>query len=91
MSMEHRRAVCDYCRLPLPSGWWDSPASARDQGEETQRTIYCCLGCRMAAAIVDGKDTQGVPRAMIARLGLSVFFTMNVMAFTMALWSTDVY
>ena len=28
---------------------------------------------------------------MLARLGLSVFFTMNVMAFTMALWTTDVY
>ena len=25
------------------------------------------------------------------RLGLSVFFTMNVIAFTMALWTTDVY
>ena len=29
--------------------------------------------------------------AMMARLGLSIFFTMNVMAFTMALWTTDVY
>ena len=28
---------------------------------------------------------------MLARLGLSVFFTMNVVAFTMALWTTDVY
>ena len=45
----------------------------------------------MAAAIVEGKDAAGTPRAMLARLGLSVFFTMNVMAFTMALWTTDVY
>ncbi len=28
---------------------------------------------------------------MLARLGLSGFFTMNVIAFTMALWTTDVY
>ena len=28
---------------------------------------------------------------MLARLGLSIFFTMNVMAFTMALWTADVY
>ena len=28
---------------------------------------------------------------MLNRLGLSVFFTMNVIAFTMALWTTDVY
>ncbi len=91
MTIENRRPVCDYCRLPLPSGWWDRPDAGRGQGEETESALYCCLGCRMAAAIVDGKDTQGVPRAMVARLGLSVFFTMNVMAFTMALWTTDVY
>ena len=30
-------------------------------------------------------------RTMLMRLGLSIFFTMNVMAFTMALWTTDVY
>ena len=31
------------------------------------------------------------PAGMLTRLGLSIFFTMNVMAFTMALWTTDVY
>jgi heavy metal translocating P-type ATPase len=45
----------------------------------------------MAAAIADARDERAVPRAMLARLGLSVFFTMNVMAFTMALWTADVY
>jgi heavy metal translocating P-type ATPase len=28
---------------------------------------------------------------MLSRLGLATFFTMNVMAFTMALWTADVY
>ena len=32
-----------------------------------------------------------MPRTMLMRLGLSIFFTMNVMAFTMALWTDDVY
>jgi heavy metal translocating P-type ATPase len=45
----------------------------------------------MAAAIAEGRDDRSVPRAVLARLGLSVFFTMNVIAFTMALWTTDVY
>ena len=45
----------------------------------------------MAAAIVEEKGEHGVPRTMLMRLGLSIFFTMNVMAFTMALWTTDVY
>ncbi len=54
-------------------------------------TCYCCLGCRIAAAIVDEKGEDGLSRTMLNRLGLSVFFTMNVVAFTMALWTTDVY
>lgn len=32
-----------------------------------------------------------MPRRMLARLGLSIFFTLNVMVFTMALWTQDVY
>ena len=51
----------------------------------------CCLGCRMAAAIVEEKGEQGAARGLLTRLGLSIFFSMNVMAFTMALWTTDVY
>ena len=37
------------------------------------------------------KARMACSRTMLARLGLSVFFTMNVIAFTMALWTTDVY
>ena len=91
MSIPQRRPVCDYCRLPLPVSLWDGQASQRVPAEGPEPAIYCCLGCRMAAAIVNGSETQGVPRALLARLGLSGFFTMNVIAFTMALWTTDVY
>ena len=45
----------------------------------------------MAAAIVQEKGEAGAARGMLTRLGLSIFFSMNVMAFTMALWTTDVY
>ena len=89
MSLEqpHSR-VCDYCQSPLPSGWWGRPA-ALPAGEDSE--VYCCLGCRMAASIVQEKGEAGAVRGMLTRLGLSIFFTMNVMAFTMALWTTDVY
>jgi heavy metal translocating P-type ATPase len=45
----------------------------------------------MAAAIVEETGEEGAARGLLTRLGLSIFFTMNVMAFTMALWTTDVY
>ncbi len=37
------------------------------------------------------KEEQGVSAQAMLRLGLGVFFTMNVMVFTMALWSEDLY
>jgi heavy metal translocating P-type ATPase len=49
------------------------------------------VGCRLAAAIVQEQGEAGAARGILTRLGLSIFFTMNVMAFTMALWTTDVY
>jgi heavy metal translocating P-type ATPase len=80
--------VCAYCQLPLPSGWWGRIA---DSAERDLAGVFCCLGCRIAAAIIQEKGETGAARGMLTRLGLSIFFTMNVMAFTMALWTTDVY
>ena len=37
------------------------------------------------------RSEAGAARGLLTRLGLSIFCTMNVMAFTMALWTTDVY
>ena len=86
--MQPQPRVCDYCQSPLPTGWWGRRA---DPPEVEAAELYCCLGCRMAAAIVQEKGEAGAARGMLTRLGLSIFFSMNVMAFTMALWTTDVY
>ncbi|MFO0950298.1 MAG: heavy metal translocating P-type ATPase [Isosphaeraceae bacterium] len=82
---EHEaEALCDHCGLPLPRAWWGRREPA--EGPE-----YCCLGCRLAAAVVQERGAEGSARGTLVRLGLSGFFTMNVMAFTMALWTADVY
>ncbi len=66
---------CDYCGLPVAGGTaGDGPR-------------YCCLGCRFAAGITAARGDDGEARWMMARLGLALFFTMNVMVFTMVLWS----
>jgi heavy metal translocating P-type ATPase len=79
--------VCEYCQAPLTTGWW----APRPNPAVIDSKLYCCLGCRMASAIVEEKGERGAARALLTRLGLSIFFSMNVMAFTMALWSTDLY
>lgn len=86
--------VCDYCQSPLPTSWRARTSGAAAEAEIQARSsepVYCCLGCRMASDIVQEKGEAGAVRGILTRLGLSIFFTMNVMAFTMALWTTDVY
>ena len=65
---------CDYCGLPVT-------------GRPAAGPAYCCHGCRFAAAIAGAGGDDGRARWMMTRLGLAIFFSMNVMVFTMLLWS----
>ena len=76
---------CAYCGLPLAASWY------RSEHAETARPAYCCIGCRIAASVTDASGAEGHIRWMMARLGISIFFSMNVMVFSMALWSQDLY
>jgi len=64
---------------------------AEEEEFDARSARYCCQGCRFAAAVTQARGEQGVNRFLLIRLGLSGFFAMNVMAFTMALWSFDLY
>lgn len=67
---------CDYCGLPV--------AFRADEGPR-----YCCSGCRLAASITATGGADAQARWMMTRLGLAVFFSMNVMVFTFLLWSEE--
>ena len=69
---------CAFCGLPV-----------RSASPERDATVYCCLGCRFAAAVAEESGEAGRVRWTLARLGLAIFFSMNVMMFAMALWSRD--
>ncbi len=70
---------CAYCHLPVPG-------RRRQVGAE-----YCCLGCRLAAEITGGSGPEGEARWTLARLGLALFLSLNVMMFTMVLWTQEMY
>ena len=74
MSHSSPQAGCDYCGLPVGGAVGGEPA-------------YCCFGCRFAASITGSSGDDGEARWMMTRLGIAIFFTMNVMVFTMLLWS----
>jgi cation transport ATPase len=51
--------------------------------------MYCCFGCRFAAAAARAEGAEGQLNWTLARLGLAIFLSMNVMVFTMVLWTQD--
>lgn len=74
---------CDYCGLPIPGGLRRTPAG--------ESPVYCCFGCRFAAQVTRERGEEGAARWALTRLGIAVFFTMNVIMLSMALWSGDWY
>lgn len=87
MTTRTHELACDYCGLPVRLGGWFGAAHESDAGPH-----YCCSGCRVAASILASTaDESGQARRMMLKLGLGIFFAMNVMVFSMALWSRDVY
>lgn len=77
MSDSARAAQCDYCGLPVT------------QAAQVDQPQYCCFGCRFAASVMnsEGGEPSSHVRAAMTRLGLALFFAMNVMVFTFFLWS----
>ncbi len=82
MSRGSSSASCDYCGLPVSTG-------RRGAGRDSREPQFCCLGCRVAASVAGVPGSEGQNRTMLARLGFALFFSMNVMVFTLALWSHE--
>ena len=82
---------CDYCGLPVTGGWLFARKRPIAVVPTAPEPLYCCLGCRLAADITRSRGEEGAANWTLVRLGLALFFTLNVMVFTMALWSQDVY
>lgn len=69
---------CVYCGLPVPQPLWGKPSEGAN---------YCCTGCRFAHAVTQESGAEGEARWTLTKLGISIFFSMNVMVLTLALWA----
>ncbi|QDT32888.1 heavy metal translocating P-type ATPase [Thalassoglobus polymorphus] len=72
--------LCDYCGLPV-----GKTLGVREEAVAS----YCCTGCRFAHAITSDTGEEGSNRWMLTKLGIAIFFSMNVMVLTLALWAYD--
>ena len=84
-------ACCTWCGLPVAGVSVSTGSLAKPDLLRKEDAVYCCFGCRMAHAITEEKGQEGAVRWTIVRLGIAIFFSMNLMAFTMTMWSLDVY
>lgn len=84
MSIDAEPEYCAYCGLPLKPTF-GGPRSSFETPD------YCCSGCRLVAAVAKAPAAEEAARRLMLRIGLAIFFTMNVVVFTMELWSQDVY
>lgn len=76
---------CDYCGLPIPKPLW--LGSSVGESESNAGLHYCCSGCQFAHAITKETGEEGATRWTLTKLGIAIFFAMNVMVFTLALWA----
>ena len=73
-------SACAWCALPLPPG---RPTPAEP--------AYCCFGCRFAAEVSRQPGQIGKASWQLFHLAVAIFLTLNVLVFSMVLWSSDLY
>jgi len=73
MTTEH----CGQCDLPVPS----RPLRARVRGEEH---VFCCYGCYLVLQVTGQRGEAGAAQGLMLRLGFGLFFSLNVMVFSLA-------
>lgn len=102
MTTEREPGTCSWCGLPVASGWFRSRRSSQVVSSSSDEAVappddaesddeFCCFGCRFASQVTQDRGESGQVQWTLTRLGIAIFCTMNVMVFTMALWSQDVY
>ena len=76
--------LCDHCALPI-----GRRALEAEIGGQVGR--YCCSGCALAATVTRARGDPAIASALLVRLGLAGFFTMNVMMLTLPTYARHVY
>ena len=74
------RRCCSHCLLPLGP----RPTSARSRARPTR---FCCYGCCLAFQVAHGEGEESEAAWLLIRLGIGAFLSMNVMLFSLLLYS----
>ena len=71
---------CDQCALPIDG-------RPRRQTVDGQERRFCCYGCALAYQVGQGHHEESAAAWLLVRLGLGGFLAMNIMLFSLLLYS----
>jgi len=69
--------LCAQCGLPAGR----RPLRGRIHGKDA---AFCCYGCYLVMRVTGEPGVRGAPQGLVLRLGLGLFFALNVMVFSLA-------
>jgi Cu2+-exporting ATPase len=72
--------LCSHCLLPIRGRGHDR----RVQGEDHR---FCCYGCCLAFQVSRGEGEESEAAWLLIRLGIGAFLAMNIMLFSLLLYS----
>lgn len=72
--------ACSHCHLPIRGFGHDR----RVRGEERR---FCCYGCCLAFQVAHGEGEESEAAWLLVRLGVGAFLAMNIMLFSLLLYS----
>jgi P-type Cu2+ transporter len=73
-------ALCSHCLLPIRGHGHDR----QSQGEDHR---FCCYGCCLAFQVARGEGEESEAAWLLIRLGIGAFLAMNIMLFSLLLYS----
>ena len=81
--MTDHSLVCTHCQLPVRNY-----VQRREVNGELQD--FCCYGCCLAYLVKHGSREEPVAAWLLIRLGIGTFLAMNIMLFSLMLYSESV-
>ncbi len=78
-------ASCAHCGLPVAP----SLAHRHDHSSAADEPVFCCGGCRLVHSLLASRRADHTISSAMLRVGLGIFFSMNLMVFSFCFYGAD--
>lgn len=78
--------TCAHCGLPVPAALRGGRGSRRADYDDSQ---FCCGGCRLVHSLLASRQADQTISSAMLRIGLGIFFSMNLMVFSFCFYGAE--